>query len=146
MTFPATPDGRTYVHLDCGQQTHVDGDDFRGLCDPVGGLLPVRTFCTHCGRLDPVDRFAWADTNESLADYRRRLRSTLSPWYVAKRRLLLLGGLLLVPAALAYGAARLIPTHPIIAGTAGFLVGLLIGLMALGAHLGAAETDFRRYR
>jgi hypothetical protein len=133
------------VHLSCGKETDIGGSDFRGLCDPVGGLLPTTTYCVHCAGQDSLDCFAWTDTRESLAAYRRRIRGTLSVFYVLKRRLLLLACLLAGPAA-AYGAARLFPTHFLAAGGAGLLVGLLGGLVAYGAYLETGDADFRRYQ
>lgn len=145
-TFDTPPLKRAYVHLACGLQTEVDGSDFRGLCDPVGGLLPTTTFCVFCARQDALEQFAWTDTNETLADYRRRIRGSLSAFYVVKRRLLLIACLLVVPIALAYGASRLFTGRPVLAGAVGFAVGLLAGLMGYGAYLDTGDADFRRYR
>ena len=145
-TFDAAPEFRTYTHLTCGLQTTVDGVHLRGLCDPVGGLLPTTTFCVHCARQDALERFTWADTDETLASYRKRIRDTLSWFYVAGRRLLLLACLLLVPAGLAYVGVKLIPSRAGLAGVAGFVIGLLAGVMAYGAYLGTTGADFRRYR
>jgi hypothetical protein len=145
-TFATVPSQRTYVHLTCGRSTTVDGDDFRGLCDAVGGLLPTTTFCASCNRQDRLDRFAWVDTSETLADYRRRVRSTLSTFYVIKRRVILLACVLIVPAALAYVTWRFVPKYPIVAGVVAFLVALLAGGIAYGAYLGTDDTDFRRFR
>ena len=124
----------------------MDGSDFRGLCDPIGGLLPTTTFCVHCGRQDALERFTWAYTKETLADYRRRIRSSLSPFYIAKRRLLLIACLLVVPIGLAYAASRFFPSRPVLAGAAGFAAGLLAGLIGGGAYLETGDADFRRYR
>ena len=145
-TFDTPPVSRTYVHAACGRETVVDGGDFRGLCDPVGGLLPTTTFCVYCARQDALERFAWADTNETLTDYRRRIRGSLSALYVAKRRLLLVVCLLVVPVGLAYAASRFFSGRPVLAGIAGFVVGLLAGLIGLGAYLDTGDADFRRYR
>ena len=145
-TFDTPPAQRAYVHLACGGQTVVDGSDFRGLCDPLGGLLPTTTYCVHCARQDALDRFAWADTNETLADYRRRVRGSLSAFYIAKRRLLMIVCLLVVPIGLAYAASHFFTGRPVLAGVVGFVVGLLAGLIGIGAYLDTGDADFRRYR
>jgi hypothetical protein len=142
--FPVAPSQRTYVHLACGQPTTVDGEDYKMLCDPFTGPFGVSTMCVHCGTQDRLERFIWADTRESLADYHKRLRSTLSPFYVVRRRLALFGCLVVVPAALAYLGARLVPSYPIVMGIVGAVAGLLIGAIAYGGYLGMNETDFHR--
>ena len=106
----------------------------------------MSTFCVHCGAHDKLERFLWADTRESLAAYRRRVRSSLSASYLIRRRLILFVCLVVVPAALAYLGARLVPRYPIIMGIVGAVVGLLIGAIAYGGYLGTGQTDFRRYR
>ena len=88
-TFPVAPSQRTYVHLACAQSTTVDGEDYKMLCDPFTGPFGVSTFCVHCGGQDKLERFIWADTRESLAAYRQRVRSTLSSSYLLWRRLVL---------------------------------------------------------
>ena len=145
-TFDTAPDRRGYVHSACGRETVVDGGDFRGLCDPVGGLLPTTTFCVHCARQDALDQFAWSDTKETLADYRRRIRGSLSAFYTIKRRLLLVACLLVAPIGLAYGASRVFTSRPVLAGVLGFVLGLLGGLIGLGAYLETSDADFRRYK
>jgi hypothetical protein len=100
----------------------------------------------HCARQDPLEQFAWTDTNETLADYRRRIRGSLSGLYVAKRRLLLVVCLLVVPIGIAYAASRFFTGRPVLAGVAGFVAGLLAGLIGMGAYLDTGDADFRRFR
>jgi hypothetical protein len=145
-TFATVPEQRTYIHLPCGRSTVVDGDDFRGLCDPVGGLFGTTTFCTICNQQDRLDRFIWADTKESIADYRRRMRSTVSPFYMLRRRMLQWLCVPIGPLVLAYLAWRFVPKFPVIAAIVAFIVALFVGMIAYGLYLGSAETDFRKYR
>lgn len=64
--------GRTYIHSRCGEATCVSGNDFAGLCNPFAPCLG--TVCAACGGPDSVGKFSWADTGESLSEYRKRLR------------------------------------------------------------------------
>ena len=144
-TFEVVPTARTYVHLPCGTPTTVAGDDFKLLCDPYSGVLHASTVCMHCDRADSLDRFAWSDTRESLTNYRRRLKRTVSPGYVAWRWLVPSVFLVLLPAALVYVAARNVPEYPTVASLSAALAGVLIGLLLYGAYLLRAR-DFRRFR
>ena len=64
--------GRVYVHLRCGQPTVITKGDYIGICNPFAGGRG--TYCAPCGRPDSLDQFVWADTGETIQDYRQRLR------------------------------------------------------------------------
>lgn len=145
-TFATIPNQRTYIHLTCGQATVITDEHFKGLCDPLTGWFGCTTFCTTCGRQDQLEHFYWADTNERLSDYRRRVRGTLSAGYLLKQRLVPLICLLIIPAACAYCGWKFVPKHHIAAGIAAFVVALFVGLILYGAFLGTDEIDFRKYR
>jgi hypothetical protein len=145
-TFAVVPNQRTYIHLTCGQATVITDEHFKGLCDPLTGWFGVSTYCTTCARQDRLERFYWADTKESLADYRRRIRATLPAGYLLKQRLVPLICALIVPAVCAYLAWRFVPKFHIAAGIGAFLIAAFIGLLAYGAFLGTDEIDFRKYR
>ena len=66
------PRSRTYLHSKCGQGTTVSGDNFAYLSDPF--LFCWGTYCAHCKTYRGLGAFVWADTGESLAARRRRLR------------------------------------------------------------------------
>ena len=78
-TIKKPPSEREYLHDDCGEVTVVSGSDFVGLCDPR--LSVNETFCSHCDDFDKLKAFRWSDTDESLSEYRKRLRQ-LIPLYV----------------------------------------------------------------
>lgn len=145
-TFATPPEERAYIHLKCGQQTTVDGMEFRGLCDPVAGLFEMTARCVACDEQGALEGFVWADTNESLPSYRRRIRASVSVVYLAKRWLLSLVSLLLLPIGLAWAAMRLVPSRPGPAGVISFSVGLLGGLVFAGWYSETRDADFRRYR
>ena len=144
-TFDVVPEHRNYVHLKCSQITNVDGDDFEGLCNPFTGLFVVLTYCVHCQSQGSVENFAWVDTKESLANYRRRVRSTLSPMRILSGRLAPYVCIVAIPLALIYGATRIVPSHPIIAGVVAGIVGVFVGIIAFGAFLSLPGSDFRKY-
>jgi hypothetical protein len=73
MPSPQEPDGRVYLHAECGQQTLVSGNDFSRLANPFS--LVTQTFCVSCRRHAPLGEVSWADTGEVIRDYRRRLRA-----------------------------------------------------------------------
>jgi hypothetical protein len=145
-TFDVAPEHRSYVHLKCGQITVVDGDDFEGLCCPFTGLFGVTTYCVHCQAQDSLDKFAWLDTKESLGAYRRRMRTAVSPIYYAFGRLMPWLYVVVAPAFAAYGAVRLLPSHPIIAGVIAFVAAAFVGMIVFGAFLNMPVNDFRKYR
>jgi hypothetical protein len=78
--------GRTYVHKTCGAPTIISGKDFARLCNPFATCLG--TMCASCGGIDSTNNFHWQDTQESVSDFRKRLRrnspkATLYTWILA---------------------------------------------------------------
>lgn len=71
------PQSRVYVHIDCGQQTMVDEEDFKGIANPVPGT--GRTYCACCKGYFVLDEFMWADTGETIPDYYQKYRDELPP-------------------------------------------------------------------
>jgi hypothetical protein len=67
------PDSRPYVHDRCGQITVVSGHDFSRLANPFAFVS--QTYCVVCQTFVSLRSVAWADTGESIAAYRRRLRA-----------------------------------------------------------------------
>ena len=65
--------GRVYIHERCKQGTMITGTHWRGLCNPFSQTSG--TICSHCQRAFPVKEFMWADTQENVLTYLRRLRS-----------------------------------------------------------------------
>jgi hypothetical protein len=63
---------RVYVHDACGGETEISGDDFARVANPFAWVS--QTYCASCERFAGLGRFSWADTDETLTDYRRRLR------------------------------------------------------------------------
>lgn len=143
-TFPGPPASRAYVHMTCGSQTVVDGDDYQGLCHPYVGLVP-RTLCVACGQARPLREFAWADTGESLDHYRRRLRGLVPlAWRVIHpltRWLLLLLPIIGIAAARAW-----MPHRPLLGPVLGFFAGLVLGLVCAATAMTVDDRDFRRFR
>jgi len=144
-TFIDVPATRTYVHLTCGNATAVGGSDYKLLCDPYSQVLFVWTMCVHCDRADRLDRFVWVDTKESLADYRRRLKGTVSPLYALWRRAVPIVCFVCLPGGLVYLAARHIPEYPTVSAASALLAGLLIGAVVYRSFLIRAR-DFRQFR
>ncbi|WP_044300432.1 hypothetical protein [Rhodopirellula sallentina] len=66
-------DRRTYTHSQCGQATEISGFDFVRLANPYFFTMGS-TVCCQCGPV-PLREVAWDDTGETVAAYRRRLRS-----------------------------------------------------------------------
>src|SRR4051812_10389467 len=67
-----TPSGRVYVHDRCGGQTRVSGGDYTHLCDPFWPC--TGTYCCGCRAFVSLGEVCWADTEEPISAYRRRLR------------------------------------------------------------------------
>jgi hypothetical protein len=63
---------RVYVHETCGGETVIFGDDFTRLANPFGWV--GQTYCATCEKYAGLGKFFWADTDEDLVSYRRRLR------------------------------------------------------------------------
>lgn len=72
---------RVYVHQECGGATSVNGHEFVVLADPFSFVS--KTLCSQCLEFASLDRFAWADSKENIADYRHRIRSQMSPLMIA---------------------------------------------------------------
>jgi hypothetical protein len=68
----ASVDSRVYVHEACGGTTEISGDDFARVANPF--TYVSQTYCAACGTFAGLSRFAWADTDENLRDFRRRMR------------------------------------------------------------------------
>lgn len=66
-------DCRTYRHKSCGHSTEVSGFDFVRLANPYFFVMGS-TVCCQCGPVS-LSEVSWSDTGETVADYRRRLRS-----------------------------------------------------------------------
>lgn len=90
------PTSRTYVHSRCRGATIVSGDDFESLANPF--RFSSGTMCATCNKIVPIKQVAWADTGESIADYRRRIRSEtpvshkVVAWLIGPVLLGLIGG------------------------------------------------------
>src|SRR5437588_9962979 len=68
---PITPTGREYVHTRCGGATRVSGGNYRHICDPFWPC--ASTYCCKCAGFAGLGEVQWANTGETVADYRRRL-------------------------------------------------------------------------
>lgn len=68
-------DSRPYRHVACGGVTMAEGKTFQIICDPLMPLVQID--CDQCEAEIKLKDLAWADTGETLSDYRRRLRETL---------------------------------------------------------------------
>jgi hypothetical protein len=66
-----TPDGRVYVHRRCGGMTKVSGGDYSHICDPFWPC--TGTYCCGCSGFVSLSEVRWADTEEPVSEYRRRL-------------------------------------------------------------------------
>jgi hypothetical protein len=69
---PTNSEGRAYVHQKCQQSSIISGDDWIGLCNPF--CQTSATICSHCNNAFPVKEFVWADTQENVLTYIRRVR------------------------------------------------------------------------
>lgn len=70
--FDETPDGRPYIHDKCGEATVVSEGHFAHICDPFRPC--TGTFCVTCNGFFPLTEVRWADTDESISDYRERMK------------------------------------------------------------------------
>jgi hypothetical protein len=64
---------RSYLHSHCGGVTQVGDDDYARLANPFS-LVWGQTFCAACEQDVSLDDVRWTDTQETLADYRQRMR------------------------------------------------------------------------
>jgi hypothetical protein len=113
---------RVYVHDKCGGVTEVSGDDFTRLADPFS--LVTQTYCCTCQGFVNLGQVYWMDTEEPIADYRRRLRREAPPllvlfrWVLGPLAFALVGLLVALPFA---------KPNPLGAVLAGLVCGLLVG-------------------
>jgi hypothetical protein len=136
------PDSRPYVHERCGQVTLVSGDDFSRLANPF--TFVSQTYCVACGAFVSLRSVAWADTGESIAAYRRRLRAEaplsvkLAGWLLGPLAGLLIGagvGWLITPQDL---------KGPVVGGVAGLVLAAGFLMPLLSRWVGG--VDYRRVR
>ena len=143
---------RTYGHEECGRYTQVTEEDFKRISDPFATCLS--TFCVGCSRYVPLKDVFWEETDESVADFRKRMAdespSLLKFWH---RGLGFLPGFL-VGAPIGYflvyqslfGDRKVDPSLQI---TIGLFVGLLVGgITYLGGELFLKrhyDIDFREF-
>jgi hypothetical protein len=74
----AKPNARVYYHVTCGKATIVSGDDYILLECP---FRPVSsTYCCGCQTFVPLHMVRWADSDESVAAYRQRVRAMVPFW------------------------------------------------------------------
>ena len=65
-------DRRVYVHDECDGETIISGKDFERLANPF--QFVSQAYCAACEKYTGLGRFYWANTGESIRDYRQRLR------------------------------------------------------------------------
>lgn len=144
--FLQTPTARTYLHAKCGRGTVVGEGSFRHLADPFRAC--TGTFCASCKDFYSLDQVFWADTGESLVDYRQRLARAAPPflrqWAYGVGWIA--GGLLGGVVGALIGAAVKADKSVI----AGLLIGMCVGAVLFGV-VGTAllkssyRLDFRRF-
>ena len=143
-TFPSPPTARAYVHRECQRTTVVDGEHFEGPCHPYFGLFPT-TRCVHCNKQGPLWNFAWADTGESISDYRLRIRAAVpAQWHVIHPLTKLL--ILVLPVLGLLGGRAIATERTLLLPVAGVVVGLVAGAMAFGIGVAMHDRDYRVYR
>ena len=143
-TFPSAPASRAYVHRECRKTTVVDGEEYEGLCHPYFGLFPT-TRCVHCHKQGPLRDFAWADTGESIADYRRRVRAAVpAHWRVIHPLTKLL--IVVLPVLGLLAGRAIADQRTVLLPAAGVVVGLVLGAMAFGIGVALHDRDSRIYR
>jgi hypothetical protein len=141
--FPEPPESRTYVHDACGQGTTVDGWILDALSNPYRGVSG--TMCAHCDQGVPLKRVAWAETGESIADYRKRMKQ-LVPASFRRRRWLVAaacvaGGLLLGVA----GSYPFWTPRDVLPAVVGGAVGLVAGLALTIVAAPMPKIEYRAY-
>jgi hypothetical protein len=140
------PTGRVYLHTRCGGQTRVSGGDYTHICDPFWPC--TSTYCCECAGFAPLTEVRWADTGETVADYRSRLRRE-TPGLIQTWRYgvgLLAGGVVgavasLLTAIVADVAQNRRVGFAIVGGLVGALVLYLLGTVVLNRVFG---VDYRR--
>src|SRR5262249_32255300 len=78
-----TPTRRLYSHPRGGGGTLVSGGDYDHICDPYWTC--TATYCCGCGGFVPLTEVTWANTGETVAEYRARLRRLTPGWLAAWR-------------------------------------------------------------
>jgi len=154
-TFDPPITSRPYRHNSCAQDTVISGGDFAILCDPFRGGGP--TFCSHCEVYDEVRNFAWTDTGENLARYRKRITPTdeeLAPG----KTVAIIGLCVALVAApifvmLTPTILRLVGYHAadflverIIGGLIGFAAGFIATLLIGTPFLTKTPSDYRQFK
>jgi hypothetical protein len=150
---PITPAGRVYVHTRCGGATRVSGRDYRHVCDPFWPC--TSTYCCTCADFAPLNQVQWADTGETVADYRRRVarQTPLLPRAWRCGMGFLVGAALGAPLGLAValivqsmqrGAnAPALSTGALVGGALGALLCYFVGTLVLNRIFG---IEYRRMR
>lgn len=142
------PKGRSYLHDDCGGETHVKGNDFYNLSHPMVPVTKMR--CHGCRRWVELDEIKWADTGERLTDFRRRVGTYVPIVYVLWVR----GGGFVPGAMLGGGIGLAIGVFANL-NRDGRIVVALLGAVMLAIAIGVAgrslmekifPLEFRRYR
>jgi hypothetical protein len=141
-----TPNGRVYVHRRCGGHTKVSGGDYTHICDPFWPC--TSTYCCQCSGFAPLSEVRWADTGETVAAYRRRVRSE-TPAMIQVWRYgvgLVPGGLAgailgLLVALLTDAPNKSLAGFAIIGGLIGAFLIYLLGTILLNK---AFDVDYRR--
>ena len=123
------PERRTYRHVGrCGGQTSVDGWILKVLCNPYGNAHS--TMCARCGEYPSLKQVEWADTGETIAEFRQRMIDLIPK---ATRTRVGLGRTGLFLAGLAIGVAASYPfwtTRTILPPILGILGGCVVGFAA----------------
>jgi hypothetical protein len=140
--------GRVYVHTRCGGQTRVSGGDYAHICDPFWPC--TSTYCCTCSGFAPLHEVRWADTDEPVSEYRRRLRAE-TPGLIKAWRYgvgFLFGGAIGALVGLLVWLSAQAPRDKIgpfagIGGLVGAFVCYILGTMILNRALG---IDYRRMR
>jgi hypothetical protein len=143
-----TPTGRVYVHTRCGGQTQVSGGDFTHICDPF--WPSTGTYCCTCNDYAPLSEVRWADTGESVTEYRTRLR-TATPGLLKAWRFgvgFLAGGTVgaavgLLVWLIAQAPQNKIGGYALVGGLIGGLVCYILGTLILNRVF---RIDYRRTR
>jgi hypothetical protein len=112
-----TGHSRVYVHRLCGGATEVSGGDYSHICNPFWPC--TATYCCTCAGFVGLSEVRWADTNEPISEYRRRMAAktpvTIKAWL--------------------YGLGAVLGAVP--GAGVGLLIGLAVGNVGGATFLGA---------
>ncbi len=143
-----TPTGRVYIHTRCGGQTRVSGGDYSHICDPFWPC--TSTYCCQCAGFAPLSEVCWADTEETVSEYRSRMRAETPGLLRAWRYGLgfLVGGAVGAVGGLLVTLVAQVPrnragTFALVGGLIGALLFYVLGTVILNRALG---IDYRRMR